>query len=159
MRCPIVKGNMKYSEIISDGFYNIKLTQKDLSLIDLYFLGANHHRWRSQEKDISDADLIFHRKYYWIHMIYMMKIIRQGDFKYCKDISGRGFNDPNKWQIKKWLDKNYIENDVSYYDDILHDPDLFCEMYEDSRLLCGENHPNDKLFDTSVQFLQMPIAV
>jgi hypothetical protein len=112
---------MRYSEILGETFYKIKLTAEIRDLVDTHFSGAAHHYVRMLEARTSQTEsLEFHRFRYVTHLETMMQLVYScGDFSEAVDPSRGGFE-----KRESWLPQSIR----------LPDPDMFDAMEATSRI-------------------------
>lgn len=139
---------MRYGQIITTGFYGIRLIPKSVELIDGHFLGAAHHRYRSIHAQ-NFKDKLYHARLYWRHVQAMHKTIASGDFKnvfkHPSVIKG-GFFHPSGW-LRVTAVPFYSVEEVKKYDSFLSSPTLFQHMAADSRHGVGQSFPYDLLLE------------
>lgn len=136
---------MRFSEIIGDGYFGIKLTSHQYDLLDKHFLAASHHRNRWMTGRNKD----FHNARYFEHLSILMSIVSLGDFsRFFRHpvLVKNGFDKPSRWRI------SLISPPASpmALDSHLFDPGLFSEMHADIRWQDGEEHPYDVLIDNDL---------
>lgn len=121
--------HLKFSEILGDAFYRIRLSSADADLVDQYFQGAAHHFWRYREADVNCDAEQFHLRLHRAHLVQLMKIVYQrGDFGQAVDPTPLGLNRRAAWN----------PDCVS-----LPDEEMFNEMWADGRYELGAGHPCD----------------
>jgi hypothetical protein len=118
----------RYSRIIGDVFYRIKLTCDQYELVDAHFLAAAHHFHRLKLADPKYED--FHEKLMWQHVKALMDVVVQGYFSKARDTGKDGWCDLSKQE--SWIFKGRLPH-----------PDMFGQMWEDHRYRFGNNHPYD----------------
>lgn len=129
---------MRFSKIIGDGFFGIKLTAQQFDLLDRHFVAAAHHRYRFAESGSK-----FHNDRYYEHMDLLMSIVRQGDFSgFFRHpvLIKNGFDKPSRWVLVPG-------QTPSASDPQLYDSTLFSEMCADVRWNTNQEHPYDVLLD------------
>jgi hypothetical protein len=137
---------MRYSEIITGGFYKIGLTDEEQELADAHFLTAAHHRLRFAEAEDPDSTQ-FHLHRYWHHVRALLAIAAMGDFAVAFDPSRRGLERPEGWNPGWTLHAEKAEHDLRLFDPLLPDPHMFDKMAPDFRFKVGQTHPYDELVD------------
>lgn len=118
---------MKYSQIVGEGFYKIKLSQKLSGLLDVYFAGASHHLFRYLEaKNETSHFAEFHLAMHKAHLRHLMELVyKNGDFTNSEDPSFRHMDEKESWNPDQFS---------------LPDPNMFDLMLPDVRYLLGEAH-------------------
>jgi hypothetical protein len=119
---------MRYSKIICDVFYNIKLSSDYRDILDVHFTAAAHHFLilRQSSRKYRQYHVLRHRA----HTKAMMDTIYiNGDFTKAKDDSGRGLEKRESWD--------------SQLNFALPDPRMFNSMKRDPSCEIGEPHPSD----------------
>lgn len=120
----------RYSDIIGSVFYNIKLTPRQYSQLDIHFLCASHHYYRSKNIEFKN----FHETLMWQHVKELMCVVKSGCFDDAVDTGLDGHFDlskPESWEFKHQLPH----------------PLMFNKMWEDHRFDVGENHPYDNILE------------
>lgn len=121
---------MRYSQIVGEGFYRIKLTPPQFARVDAHYLAASHHYLRSQQTD--DLALSrFHLEFALKHLDALKTTISQGDFSDAMDLTGRGLETPQGWHSQRKK---------------MPDEEMFSSMWPDVRYPLGDHHPYDALF-------------
>ncbi|HXH75045.1 MAG TPA: hypothetical protein VNJ08_08775 [Bacteriovoracaceae bacterium] len=121
-------GKIRYSQIVGDLFYRIKLTDEVKDMVDTYFTGASHHLRRFEESK-SEENRLFHLTRHRIHLRLMMTLIwKFGDFSEARDESSRDLDYRDTWN------PDYT---------IMPDPFMFRRMHPDWRFMVGQPHVAD----------------
>jgi len=121
--------HLKYSEILGDAFYRIRLSSADADLVDQYFKGAAHHFWRYREAAADSEAEQFHLRLHRAHLVQLMKVVYlKGDFSQAVDPTPLGLNRRDAWN------PDYIS---------MPDEEMFNEMWADGRYELGVEHPSD----------------
>jgi len=123
---------MRYSQIVGECFYQIKLSQPERNMLDLFFTGAGHHYWRAREA-FTNGDRLnaeFHLEKMQMHVESLRAVIYfHGDFSQAVDQSWRGLEKRASWDPASRG---------------LPDPEMFNSFSPDFRFKVGDNHPNDQ---------------
>lgn len=130
---------MRYSEIIGDAFYRIKLTSSQYAEVDAHFVASAHHYHRAQQTD--DLALSrFHQDLMLRHLDALKTAVSEGDFSEAVDLTGRGLEEPQGWhkQRKK-----------------MPDEEMFSAMWPDRRYPLGDHHPYDALFQDHMPLMSI----
>lgn len=119
---------LRYSQVLGNVFYHIKLSDELSDMIDTHFTSASHHL-RRFEQSKSEEHRLFHLTRHRIHLRLMMSLIYKfGDFSEAVDPSNRDLDRRETWS-PEWT--------------IMPDPRMFASMKEDWRFLIGEPHVAD----------------
>ena len=120
--------NIRYSDILGDLFYHIKVTDDLKDLIDSHFTGASHHLRRFEQAETEEHRL-FHLTRHRIHLRLMMSLIHKyADFSEATDPTNRDLEYRDTWNP-----------DFT----IMSDPGMFRKMAPDWRYPVGEPHCSD----------------
>ena len=120
---------LRYSEIVGEKFYQIKLHQGARDMCDVHFTGAAHHLIRMRQANDDPAAFAFHLRLHRAHLRQLRSVVYEcGDFSEATDESFCGNNNRESWNPA------YIE---------MPDPSMFNSMQPDPRHGIGEGHHND----------------
>lgn len=121
--------HLKFSEILGDAFYRIRLSSADADLVDQHFQGSAHHFWRYREADVGSEFEQHHLRLHRAHLVQLMKIIYlRADFGQAVDPTPLGLNRRAAW------DPDCVS---------IPDEEMFNEMWADERYELGAGHPSD----------------
>ena len=124
----VIMKKTRYSDILGDLFYHIKLSEELKDLIDTHFTGAAHHLRRFEEADMKEHRH-FHLVRHRLHLRLMMTLIHNyGDFSEAIDPTNRDLEFRETWNPEFTT---------------LPDPGMFRKMAPDWRYLVGESHCSD----------------
>lgn len=136
--------HLKYSEILGDVFYKIRLSAADADLLDQHFQGAAHHLWRYREAEPESEVEQFHLRLHRMHLVQLMKIVYlRGDFCQAVDPTPLGLNRREAWNP----DYNPLP-----------DEEMFNEMWADGRYELGAEHPSDLYLKRTVDLSRGIVA-
>lgn len=137
---------MRYGEIITDAFYGIKLIPQDKDLVDGFFLGASHHRFRAFNAQ-DERTKLFHAQLYWSHVRALCRVIAGGDFEHIflhPSVTKGGHHRPKGWMRVFTVDPGAV-SDPRDHDHLLPHDEMFSDMFADLRHGPGEAYPYDLL--------------
>jgi hypothetical protein len=121
-------GKIRYSQIVGELFYRIKLTDEVKDMVDTYFTGSAHHLRRFEQSKTEDHQM-FHLTRHRIHLRLMMTLVHKyGDFSEAVDPSNRDLDRRETWS-PEWT--------------VLPDPFMFRRMIADWRCIVGQPHLAD----------------
>lgn len=119
---------IRYSQIIGELFYHIKLSDEVKDMVDTHFTGASHHLRRFEQAK-TDECRFFHLSRHRIHLRLMMSLIyKLGDFSEAIDSSNRDLDRRETWS-PEWT--------------IMPDQNMFRKMQPDWRYEVGVAHAAD----------------
>ncbi len=134
---------LRYSQVLGNVFYHIKLTDELSDMIDTHFSSAAHHLRRFEQSKTEDHRL-FHLTRHRIHLRLMMTLIyKHGDFSEAVDPSNRDLDRRETWS-PEWT--------------IMPDQNMFKKMAADWRYEVGVAHAGDQyLHDENwLQYFNLP---
>lgn len=119
---------IRYSQIVGELFYHIKLSDEVRDMLDTHFTAASHHLKRHQEAK-SEEHRMFHLNRHRLHQrLMMMLVYKFGDFKDAKDPSNRDLDRRETWHP-----------DMT----IMVDENMYRKMLPDWRFSVGKAHAAD----------------
>lgn len=138
---------MRYSDVIGDIFYKIRLNPEASARVDQHFISAAHHRWRFYTAKTPDG-IRYHHRMYFEHLFALLRTVMGGDFTHAVDLSQRGLNSPLGWSPARFPVPQPAH--MTEYDHLLPSPKMFDAMDSDIRFKEGIPHLYDQIFDPSV---------
>jgi len=124
---------MRYSTIIGEAFYKIKLPDGVKDVVDIHFTASAHHL-RVLPLAKTKSDRAFHLKRHRGHLLALMDYVYKfGDFSQASDDSLRDLDQQSSWDPSRCFS--------------LPDPKMFHSMSADPGVLPGEPHPSDVYID------------
>lgn len=119
---------VRYSQILGDMFYRIKLSEEAKDMVDTHFTGAAHHLKRFHQANTEDMRA-FHLHRHRLHQRLMMTLVYKfGDFSDAIDPSNRGLDKRDTWS-PEWT--------------IMVDECMYRKMEPDWRYPLGKAHAAD----------------
>jgi hypothetical protein len=121
---------VRFSTLLTDGMFKIKLSKEDMTTLDQVFEAAAHHYWSERQAENEEVSQ-YHNHACEMHCKVLSQIIcERGNFNAAVDPESEGRDQPAYWTLEQGP---------------IATRDIFCNMLPDSRYWVGTSHPNDKI--------------